>query len=66
MEERLVITDFSTQELNIHIYIIDVDMEVNEEFIKKLGHDPNYCQWFFGMRVNIQNHSKDEVIKILH
>lgn len=66
MKEQLVIVDTLIQDVTIHIYPIDEDTEVDEDFIKKLGHDPDYCQWFFGIDVDIKHHSEDEITQILH
>ena len=66
MEEKLIVVDPLVQGVSIHIYPIDEDMDIDESVIKKLGHDPNTCQWFFGLDVNIIKHNDYEVAKILH
>lgn len=60
--EKLVILDFMVQDLEIHIYNIDPDLEVDEDLIKKLGYDPDYCQWAFGTKAEIVKH-KGTIIK---
>lgn len=56
--EKLVILDFIVQDLTIHIYPIKSDTEVDEDYIKKLGFDPNYCQWFFGTKAEVIEHNE--------
>lgn len=60
--EKLVVIDFICQEVEVHIYDISSDIEVDEEFIEKLGHDTNYCQWAFGTKVDIVKH-KGKILK---
>ena len=60
--EKLVVIDLLCQEVEVHIYDISSDVEVDEEFIKKLGHDPNHCQWAFGAEVDIVKH-KGKILK---
>lgn len=59
--EKLVVIDFLCQGVEVHIYDISSDIEVDEEFIEKLGHDTSYCQWAFGTKVDIVKHK----VKIL-
>lgn len=66
MKEKLIVVDFLIQDVSVHIYPIDEDMDVDESVIKKLGHDPDNCQWFFGLDVDIIKHDDYEVAKILH
>ena len=64
--EKLVVIDFLCQEVEVHIYdissITSSDIEVDEEFIEKLGHDTNHCQWAFGTKVDIVKH-KEKILK---
>lgn len=60
--EKLVILDFMVQSVGIHIYDISPDLEVDEQLIKKLGHDPNASQWAFGTKVEVVRH-KGTIIK---
>lgn len=53
MKEKLVVIDFLTQDLDIYIFTIDADDNVDEDYIKKLGFDPNNCRWFFGTDVRV-------------
>lgn len=54
--EKLVVLDFMVQDLEIHIYNIDPDLEVDEDLIKKLGHDPDACQGAFGTKAEVVKH----------
>lgn len=56
--EKLVVIDFLCQEVEIHIYNISSDIEIDEEFIEKLVHDTNHCQWAFGTKVDIVKHKR--------
>ena len=56
--EELVILNYATSE--VHFYRIDYDTEVNEDYIKKLGHNPNECSWMFGEFINIIKHNKED------
>ena len=60
--EKLVVIDFLCQEVEVHIYDIASNIEIDEEFIEKLGHDTSYCQWAFGTKVNIVKH-KGKILK---
>lgn len=44
------------QDVTIHIYQIGPDIEVDEGFIRRLGYDPNYCQWAFGTEAEVVKH----------
>lgn len=52
--EELVILNFNTSE--VHFYKIEYDIDVNEEYIKKLGHNPDECSWMCGEFINIIKH----------
>lgn len=58
--EKLTIVDIQTQEVTIDVYDIDEDENVDEEFIRNLGFNPDYCHWFFGTSFSIKYHSKTE------
>lgn len=60
--EKLVVINFLCQEVEVHIYDISSDIEVDKEFIEKLGHDTRYCLWAFGTKVNIVKH-KGKILK---
>lgn len=54
--EKLIILCFEVQDVEIHIYTIDQDDNVDEEYIRKLGFNPDYCQWSFGTSLKIITH----------
>ena len=59
MQEKLIILDFSTGEVDI--YPIEYDYEpCMEDLLEELGHNPNDCQWMF-TQGNITFHK--EVLK---
>lgn len=53
MKEKLVVIDFVVQDLEIYIFTIDEDTNVDEDYIKDLGFDPDNCSWFFGTNVKV-------------
>lgn len=58
--EKLIIVDITTQEVTVDSYDINEDENVDEDFIRKLGFNPDYCHWFFGTSLKITHHSKQE------
>lgn len=60
--EKLLVIDFLCQEVEVHIYNISSDIEVDEEFIERLGHDINHCQWASGTKIDIVKH-KGKILK---
>ena len=56
MIKYLVITDFSTGEVDI--YNVDREADIDEDFIRKLGYSPSSCQWMFCQNLKINHHSK--------
>ena len=52
--EELVILDYSTSE--VHIYKINYETNVNEDYIRSLGHNPVECNWMFGENINVVKH----------
>lgn len=52
--EELVILNYGT--LEVYFYKIDKNIEVTEDFIKSLGHNPDECSWMFGEFINIIKH----------
>ena len=56
MQEKLIILDFSTGEVDI--YPIEYDYEpCMEDLLEELGHNANDCQWMF-TQGNITFHKK--------
>ena len=58
--EKLTVVDIQTQEVTIDVYDIDENENVDEEFIRNLVFNPDYCHWFFGTSFNIKYLSKTE------
>lgn len=52
--EELVILDYNRSE--VHFYRVDFDTEVDEEYIRKLGHNPDECSWMTGEFINLIRH----------
>lgn len=52
--EELVILDYNRSE--VHFYKVDFDIEVDEEYIRKLGHNPDECSWMTGEFINLIRH----------
>lgn len=53
--EKLIIVDTGCQSVEIHIYDIDSDTVVNEDYIKSLGHE-DYGFYYFATDVKVINH----------
>lgn len=54
--EKLVILDFGAQDIRVHIYNVDPSADIDWDYIKTLGFDPDECTWYFGTSVNIFKH----------
>ena len=52
--DELIILNYDT--LEVHFYKIDRNIEVTEDFIESLGHNPDECSWMFGEFINIIKH----------
>lgn len=53
--EQLVIVDISVP-VEVHIYNVDEDANINEEYIESLGFNTDYCQWAFGENIKVEFH----------
>ena len=53
MEQLTVLT---YQPAEVHIYNVAPDAHVDEEYLKKLGYNPNECFWMFGENVKVVEH----------
>ena len=51
---ELAILDYST--LEVHIYKINHETNLNEDYIRSLGHNPVECSWMFGENINVIKH----------
>lgn len=54
--EKLVILDYVIP--SVHIYDVDSDADVDEEYIENLGFNTNSCSWMFGEEMEIIYHKE--------
>ena len=52
--EELVIIDYN--KLAVHFYKVDCDANIDEDYIKKLGFNPDECSWMFAEDIDIIKH----------
>lgn len=52
--DTLAILDFDTE--TVHIYKCSVDANIDEEYIRSLGFNPDSCQWMFGSFIDVVKH----------
>ncbi len=52
--EDLVILDYSTS--SVHFYKIDNDADLDYDYIKKLGFNPDECNWMFAEDIEVIKH----------
>ena len=52
--EELAILDYNT--LEVHFYKVDPNVNIDEDYIKKLGHNPDGCSWMFGEYIGVVKH----------
>ena len=52
--EELVIIDYN--KLAVHFYKVDSDANIDENYIEKLGFNPNECSWMFAESIDIFKH----------
>lgn len=52
--EELVILDYLNS--SVHFYKVDNDADVDYDYIKKLGFNPDGCSWMFGERIEVIKH----------
>ena len=52
--EELVIIDYN--KLAVHFYKVDCDANIDENYIEKLGFNPNECSWMFAEDIDIIKH----------
>lgn len=51
---KLIILDYCTAE--VHIYLIDKELTIDEDYIEDLGFNTNSCSWMFGENISIEIH----------
>ena len=54
MKEKLVILEYSTQ--TVHVYNVDPEANIDEEYISNLGFHTSECSWMFGEAIEIIRH----------
>ena len=52
--EELVIIDYN--KLAVHFYKVDYDTNIDENYIEKLGFNPDSCSWMFAEDIDIIKH----------
>lgn len=57
--EELIVLDYSLSEA--YFYRVDPDTDIDEEYIIKLGHNPDECNWMFGENIYLVKH--EELLK---
>lgn len=59
--EKIVILNFGTSDIKIHIYNVDLSADIDWDYIKTLGFDPDECIWYFATNIDIKKHK--EILK---
>lgn len=52
--EQLVILDYTNA--TVDIYDIDPEVDITDDYIDSLGHNPNNCFWMIGENIEIIRH----------
>ena len=52
--EDLVIIEYNT--LSVHFFKVSTDANIDEDYIRKLGFNPNECSWMFGEYIEVIKH----------
>ena len=52
--EELVIIDYN--KLAAHFYKVDCDANIDENYIEKLGFNPDECSWMFAENIEVFKH----------
>ena len=52
--EELVIIDYN--KLAVHFYKVDCDTNIDENYIEKLGFNPDECSWMFAENIEVFKH----------
>ena len=52
--EDLVIIEYST--LSVHFFKVDTDANIDEDYIRKLGFNPDECSWMFAENIEVFKH----------
>lgn len=54
--ETLAIMDYSIASINL--YDIDEDADIDEDYIRELGYNPDECSWMFNESIQIYNNEE--------
>ena len=52
--EDLVILDFNNA--TVHFYKVDKDTNINDDYIEKLGFNPDECSWIYAEDIDVFKH----------
>ena len=52
--EDLVILDYNNS--TVHFYKVDNDANIDENYIEKLGFNPDECSWMFAEDIEVIKH----------
>lgn len=52
--EQLVILDYTNA--TVDIYDIDPEVDITDDYIDSLGHNPNNCFWMIGEDIEVIKH----------
>ena len=52
--EELVILDYSNS--SVHFYKVDNNTNINDDYIEKLGFNPDECSWMFAESIEVFKH----------
>ena len=52
--EDLVILDFNNA--TVHFYKVDKDTNINDDYIEKLGFNPDECSWMYAEDIDVFKH----------
>ena len=52
--EELVILDYSNS--SVHFYKVDNNTNINDDYIEKLGFNPDECSWMYAEDIDVFKH----------
>ena len=52
--EKLVVMNYNT--LEVHVYNVGSEANIDEGYIESLGHHASECSWMFGEEIGIIHH----------
>lgn len=51
---ELVIMDYSKSD--VHFYKVNPNTDIDEEYIRELGYNPDECSWMFDISIGVFKH----------